>query len=126
MGNTNMPRNILEDAKIHPNILPVINDSYHEVVDEVTLAIENNVVVVVGMAGNPFCKKAKKILSSQRIAFQYLEYGSYLREWRKRNALKMWTGWKTFPMVFVDGIFIGGAEDLQRLIDANELTTLLS
>ncbi len=51
-----MPRNILDDSKIHPNIRSVIDDSYHEV---------------------------------------------------------------------VDGIFIGGAEDLQRLIDANELETLL-
>ena len=120
-----MPRNILDDSKIHPNIQSVINDSYHEVVDEVSSAVENNDVVVIGMSGNPFCKKAKKILSDQKTTFKYIEYGSYLREWRKRNALKMWTGWKTFPMIFVDGVFIGGAEDLQRLIDANELETLL-
>ena len=120
-----MPRKILEDSKIHPSILSVINDSYHEVVDEVSSAIEHNAVVVVGMSGNPFCKKAKKMLSDQKTTFKYLEYGSYLREWRKRNALKMWTGWKTFPMVFVDGIFIGGAEDLQRFIDSNELATTL-
>jgi monothiol glutaredoxin len=120
-----MPRNILDDAKIHPNIRSAINDSYHEIVDEVTLAIGSNAVVVIGMSGNPYCKKAKKILSNQSITFRYLEYGSYLREWRKRNALKMWAGWKTFPMIFVDGIFVGGAEDLQRLIDANELATLV-
>ncbi len=38
----------------------------------------------------------------------------------------MWTGWPTFPMVFVDGVLIGGAHDLQRLIDSGELKTLLA
>jgi glutaredoxin-related protein len=33
----------------------------------------------------------------------------------------MWTGWPTFPMVFVDGTFVGGAQDLERLIQNGEL-----
>jgi glutaredoxin-related protein len=45
--------------------------------------------------------------------------------WRTRNALKIWTGWPTFPMVFVRGVLVGGAEDLQRLIDSGELQALI-
>ena len=59
------------------------------------------------------------------VAFKYLEYGSYLSEWRRRNALKMWTGWSTLPMVFVKGTLVGGAEDLERLIRSGELKRLL-
>ena len=45
--------------------------------------------------------------------------------WRKRNALKMWSGWPTFPMVFVKGVLVGGAEELARLIDSGELKRTL-
>ena len=57
--------------------------------------------------------------------YHYLEYGSYFSEWRRRNALKMWTGWPTFPMVFVKGILIGGAEELDTLVSGGELRRTL-
>jgi len=37
----------------------------------------------------------------------------------------MWTGWPTFPMVFVRGTLVGGAADLERLIESGELQRLL-
>jgi monothiol glutaredoxin len=37
----------------------------------------------------------------------------------------MWTGWPTFPMIFVQGSFIGGADELQRLIESGELERML-
>lgn len=55
-----------------------------------------------------------------------MEYGSYFKLWRQRNALKMWTGWPTFPMVFVNGTLIGGADDLKRLLASGEFKTLLA
>lgn len=82
-------------------------------------------VVVVGMATNPFVARARRALRSAGIQHHYLGYGGYLSQWRRRNALKMWSGWPTFPMVFVRGMLIGGAEDLQRLIAAGELEALL-
>jgi glutaredoxin-related protein len=38
----------------------------------------------------------------------------------------MWTGWPTFPMVFVKGILIGGASDLDRLVKSGELQRMLA
>ena len=46
--------------------------------------------------------------------------------WRERNALKMWTGWPTMPMVFVRGVLVGGAEDVQKLIASGELQRMLA
>jgi monothiol glutaredoxin len=37
----------------------------------------------------------------------------------------MWTGWPTFPMVFVKGTLVGGASELQALIDKGELKGML-
>jgi glutaredoxin-related protein len=50
-----------------------------------------------------------------------LEYGSYFSDWRKRNALKLWTGWPTFPMVFVDGVLVGGDSNVKDLLTSGEL-----
>jgi hypothetical protein len=37
------------------------------------------------------------------VAHTYLEYGSYFSKWKERLAIKLWSGWPTFPQVFVDG-----------------------
>ena len=68
----------------------------------------------------------RKALDALGTPYQYLEYGSYLSQWRRRNALKMWTGWPTFPMVFVKGTLVGGADNLQALIASGELNRLLA
>jgi glutaredoxin-related protein len=83
-------------------------------------------VVVVGMTQNPFPKKARRFLDAKGIKYEYLGIGSYLSEWKPRLVLKMWTGWPTFPMIFIDGALIGGFEDLERLDASGELTRLLS
>lgn len=120
-----MPRPILDEAHIHPAIRDTVANHEAGIVREVQAALAANPVVVVGMKQNPFPKQARKALTEAGVAFQYLEYGSYLGEWRRRNALKMWTGWPTFPMVFVKGTLVGGANDLKRLIKSGELKTLL-
>lgn len=121
-----MTRNILDEAHIHPAIREAIANNRADIVREVQTAVASNDVVVVGMKQNPAPKKARKALEAAAIPYKYLEYGSYLDNWRRRNALKMWTGWPTFPMVFVKGIFVGGADDLSRLIESGELKSMLA
>jgi glutaredoxin-related protein len=114
-------RQVLEDSKIHPAIREKVAGYRAEVLKEVRDAIAGNAIVVVGMRQNPFPKKACKLLDASSLAYQYLEYGSYFSEWRKRLVLKMWSGWPTFPMIFVKGVLIGGYQDLERLIRNGEL-----
>jgi glutaredoxin-related protein len=121
-----MSRNVLDEAHIHPAIRRTIADSHADIVREVQAAITTNPVVVVGMAQNPFPRKARRALDATGTPYRYLEYGSYLGGWRRRNALKMWTGWPTFPMVFLNGVLVGGAGELQRLIDSGELARMLA
>jgi monothiol glutaredoxin len=121
-----MTRSILDEAHIHPAIRQTITDNNADIVREVQAAVAKYAVVIVGMAQNPAPKKARKALDTLGTKYEYLEYGSYLSEWRRRNALKMWTGWPTFPMVFVKGTLVGGASDLQALIDSGEFAKLLA
>ena len=121
-----MTRAILDEAQIHPAARPLIGSKHKDIVREVQAAIAAHQVVVVGMALNPFPRKARKILDVLGTPYQYLQYGSYLSQWHRRNALKMWTGWPTFPMIFVNGVLVGGASELQQLVETGELGAMLA
>ena len=121
-----MPRTVLDESRIHPAIRAKIAGLHADFLGEVRAAVDANAVLVVGMRGNPHCARARKALQAAGVAFKYLEYGSYLSSWRLRNTLKMWTGWPTFPMVFVKGVLVGGAADLDKLIASGELQRLLA
>ena len=120
-----MPRVILDEAHVHPAIRERVAHYHESIVREVRQAVDRNAVVVVGMGQNPFPKRARRALERAGIAHEYLGYGSYLSSWRRRLALKMWTGWPTFPMVFVNGALVGGADDLQKLIASGELARMV-
>jgi monothiol glutaredoxin len=118
-------RPLFDGSKTHPAAAKAIADNHSETIREAEAAISSNKVVILGMAQNPFPRRARKLLDAKGVAYHYLSYGSYFSEWRKRTALKMWSGWPTFPMIFIDGVLIGGAEDLERLDANGELAKLL-
>ena len=120
-------RKILDESKVHAAIKDQVGGApeFQETVNQVVEAIDQHDVVIVGMDQNPFPKKSRKLLDQNGVAYHYLEYGSYFKEWKRRGALKMWSGWQTFPMVFVKGQLIGGFQDLQTLVDSGELKALL-
>ncbi len=115
----------LPEDKVFPSALEKMKAFHADVVAEVERAISTNDVVVVGMAQNPFVKRARKALSGAGISSTYLEYGSYLGEWKKRLAIKMWARWPTFPMVFVKGSLFGGAVDVEKAIADGSFKKLL-
>ena len=120
-----MPRHILDENHIHPAIRDKVAHHHQSVVQVVQAALASHAVLVVGMKANPLVGKARALLTAAGIEHHYMEYGGYLSQWRLRNALKMWTGWPTFPMVFVKGMLVGGFEDLKALHDAGQLRDLL-
>ncbi len=91
----------------------MISGNNRDIVEEVSSAVAAHDIVVIGMAQNPASRKARKLLAAAGLAHHYLEYGSYLNTWRRRNALKLWTGWPTLPMVFVKGLL--GSVDIRML-----------
>ena len=118
-----MPRAVLSEDKIHPAVRAKVAGYRADIVKEVQAAIAANEIVVVGMKQNPFPRKARKLLDNAGLAYKYLEYGSYFSQWRRRLALKMWTGWPSLPMVFVRGVLIGGASDLEAMLKRGELAS---
>ena len=120
-----MPRQTLDDSRLHPAIRDKVVNLNADIVHNVQAASQSNPVLVVGMAGNPYCKRARRALEAAGVPHHYLGYGSYFSQWRERNSLKMWSGWPTFPMVFVKGSLVGGFDDLAALVKSGELKRLL-
>lgn len=110
-----MPRPLLPAEKMSPAVHENIANFHKAIVDEVASTVARDHVVVVGMAQNPVVKNARKLLTSEGIQYTYLSYGSYFSKWKERLAIKLWAGFPTFPMVFVDGTLVGGHSDLVKL-----------
>jgi monothiol glutaredoxin len=106
-------RHRLDEKSVAPAALSAMDTFHAKVVREVQDSVRLDPVVVVGMAQNPHVANVRKALDEAGVAYTYLEYGSYFSKWRERLAIKLWSGWPTFPQVFVNGTLIGG-EDLMK------------
>ena len=108
-----MPKPRLDEKSVAPAALAAIESFQADVVREVDETVRRDRVVVVGMAQNPHVRRVRRALDEAGVTYTYLEYGSYLSKWRERLAIKLWSGWPTFPQVFVSGTLLGG-EDLTK------------
>jgi len=96
----------LEEARIHEIIRAQVSDRSRDIVEEVERAAAEHDLGVVGMKTNPHPKRAAGALKKAGIAYKCLEYGGYTGSWRRRNALKMWTG----SPYLADGVRQGNAD----------------
>lgn len=98
---------------------------HSDTVARVRDAIASADVVVVGMGWNPHVAKARAALTEAGIAHTYLELGNYASLWRERLAVKLWSGWPTFPQVYVKGTLVGGNTDVRAALEDGTLRALL-
>lgn len=110
-----MARLSLSQDKVAPAVQEAVSKFHRDIVEHVATTVARDKVVVVGMAQNPFVKRARKLLEAEGVKFTYIEYGSYFSKWQERLALKLWASFPTFPMVFIDGTLVGGFTDLEAL-----------
>ena len=121
-----MSRLVLTEESISPQALQKMGEFHQELVQNVARVVKADELVIVGMAQNPFVKKARQALEEAGIGFTYLEFGNYFSQWKQRLAIKLCSGLATFPQVFVKGSLIGGYTDLKALIDNGELKKRLA
>lgn len=100
--------------------------SFHaDTVARVRGTIGSHDVVVLGMGWNPHVKKARAALDEASIPYEYVEIGNYSSQWKERLAIKLWSGWPTFPQVFVKGTLIGGNTELRASLEDGTVRALL-
>ena len=116
-----MNREILANDQVDAEALSQISNYHLGIVKEVQTTVKSNKVVIVGMRQNPVVKSAKKALAAAGIPFTYLEYGSYFSMWKERLAIKLWSGWPTYPHVFVEGKLIGGRDETVKALKAGKI-----
>lgn len=119
------PRPLLDDDHKTDHVRRQIASFHADIVAQVAEAVSSQPVVIVGMTVNPFVKRARKALAAAGIEFTYLEYGGYTSQWKQRLAIKLWSGWQTFPQVFVNGTLIGGNQELQGMLADGSLAKQL-
>lgn len=124
LGN-GFARTMLDPRRITPEAARQAAQFHADIVQAVERAVQTQPVVVVGMAQNPFVKKVRVALAEAGIEFTYLEYGSYLSKWKERLAIKLWSGWPTFPQVYVRGVLIGGHALTVKAIGDGSLQRML-
>lgn len=118
-------RLLLPEDRIAPEARTKMSTLFADTIREVEGAVRTHDVVVVGMAQNPHVRRAKRALDDAQIAYHSLSYGSYVSEWRRRLAIKCWSGWPTFPQVFVKGVLLGGADLTKAAIASGDLAKRL-
>lgn len=74
-------------------------------------------VTIFSRPGCLYCAKAREILDNQGVEYHEL----LLHEHYSLKTLKSISGQTSFPQIFINGERIGGAEELQRLIDYRHL-----
>ena len=73
-------------------------------------------VTVFTREGCPFCVRAKGMLHDADIDFDELVLNRDFRE----STIRAISGKSTVPQVFIDGELIGGSEDLEQYLQAND------
>ena len=69
-----------------------------------------------------YCSQAKALLNEQDVDF---EERSIANVYNWQDLLVRLPTVRSMPQLFIDGLSIGGSEDLQRLIQRDELALLL-
>ena len=70
----------------------------------------------------PFCDAAKNLLESLSLEFQEIDLTDQQDE---IDRIKRETGWRTVPIIMINGELVGGYTDLKALVDENKLDSLL-
>lgn len=80
-------------------------------------------VTVFTIAGCPFCKRAKELLTRKSVEFEEISVSDN-PEWRPLLFL-LTNGGRTVPKVFFNKKFVGGATDLEALEEKGLLDEMI-
>ena len=116
-------RPLLSSTAVTPAASAAMTGFHADVVLQAQQAIAAHEWVVIGMAQNPVVRKARKLLDGVAKPYHYIEHGSYFSRWKLRLAIKLWSGWPTFPQVFHNGMLVGGATELSAYLATHGSTS---
>lgn len=82
------------------------------------------IYTIYSKSGCPYCERAKAALTANNLVYEEVNCDAYLAENRQLflDRMKKTAGkdYRTFPMVFYNGHFLGGYVELRAHLDAEE------
>ena len=71
----------------------------------------------------PYCHRAKRLLSEKGVAFKEIDVD--MDAGLRREMMERASGRHTVPQIFIDGVRVGGSDDLAALERAGKLDPML-
>ena len=71
----------------------------------------------------PYCHRAKRLLSEKGVAFKEIDVD--MDAGLRREMMDRANGRHTVPQIFIDGVHVGGSDDLAALERAGKLDPML-
>ncbi|XP_053894303.1 glutaredoxin 2 isoform X1 [Malaclemys terrapin pileata] len=94
-------------------------------VNKIQETISDNCVVIFSKTTCGYCKMAKKLFQDMNVNYTAIELDMYENGSQFQDILHQMTGGRTVPRVFINGAFIGGATDTQKLHQEGKLLPLV-
>jgi glutaredoxin 3 len=71
----------------------------------------------------PYCVNAKRLLDAKGVAYETIDLTDKPEEMQR---IKDETGWRTVPIIMIDGKLIGGYTDMKALDEEGKLDSMLA
>ncbi|XP_065602718.1 glutaredoxin 2 [Cyrtonyx montezumae] len=94
-------------------------------VNQIQEIISDNCVVIFSKTTCFYCKMAKKLFDDMNVNYTAVELDVNKNGSQFQDVLQQMTGGRTVPRVFINGTFVGGATDTQRLHEEGKLLPLI-
>ena len=80
-------------------------------------------VVMYSKVPCPYCVSAKRMLDEKGVKYEHIDLTDKPEEMQR---IKDETGWRTVPIIMIDGKLIGGYSDMKALDDQGKLDPMLA
>ena len=83
------------------------------------------VIFIKGTPFKPFCKFSKQLMELIRpLKIRYKSFDIFADD-NLRTFLRLYSGWKTYPQIYIKGKILGGGDVLKELIEKNEINHII-
>jgi glutaredoxin-related protein len=79
----------------------------------ISVSVEKNTCVVITIENGPYTRQILEILKDNGIEVQLIEIGTPFTKIKEREMVKIWSGWDSFPQIYLNGFLLGGYEELK-------------
>ncbi|XP_054835527.1 glutaredoxin 2 isoform X1 [Eublepharis macularius] len=93
--------------------------------NQIQETISDNCVVIFSKTTCSYCNMAKKLFQEMNVNYKAVELDTYENGNQFQDVLRQMTGGRTVPRIFINGNFVGGATDTQRLHREGKLLPLV-